>query len=528
MNFARAFWLLLALAAGPGDAVAHATLLSSVPADAALLAQAPAEVELRFDEPVAPISLRLIDHSGAALPLQGRVRAEGHSVHVPLPTSLKQGTYLLSYRVVSADSHPVVGSMAFSVGLAQQQPRPVAVVEQAAGPLGPGGIWLRALRDIFLLVAVGAALFSVWVSGFPGQRAVLSIAALAAALLSGLGALAQAAALMGQPMAWSGSLTGPFIGTLIEAGFKTSSGTSALLTMAAAALIAAGAWLARQRVRAVLLTAGALLVPISLVLTGHAASAQPAWLALTAVAAHVLVAGFWAGSLVALFLLLRQRDPRSGAGLRRFSAIAMPAVGLLVVAGVGFAALQLGSLQALLDSPYGQLVLLKSALLVLLLALAGANRFVLMPQLERSVPTAEVALRRAVVAEMVLVALVVSATAVLSQTPPHEASIRVALGGASSHLGTLTVTPGLAGHNIFVVELRDAQNRPIDPEETSLLFSNPAAGMEAMERSLTRTGPGSFRYEGHEVAFSGPWQVAVRARLGDFDRVEMRATLRMR
>lgn len=523
MTVARVFWLLVALAAGPGDAVAHATLLSSVPADSALLSQAPAEVVLRFDEPVAPISLRLIDNAGAALPLEAQARMEGQNVHVPLPTTLKQGTYLLSYRVVSADSHPVVGSLAFSIGLvqklAQQQARPAAA-DEAASPLGPGGIWVRGLRDIFLLVAMGAALFSAWVGGFPGQRAVLTIAALAAALLSGLGALAQAAALMGQPMALSAAL--------MTTALKTTSGFSALVTITATALIAAGAAFDSQRLRATLLTAGALLIPISLVLTGHAASAQPAWLASTAVAAHVLVAGFWAGSLVALFLLLRQGGPRSAAGLRRFSAIAMPAVGLLIVAGAGFAALQLGSLQALVDGRYGQLVLLKSALLLLLLALAGGNRFILMPRLQRAVPTADAALRRAIVAEMVLVALVVSATAVLSQTPPHEARVRVELGGASSHTGTLTVEPGVAGHNVFVVELRDAQNRPIDPEETTLVFSNPAAGMEAMERRLTRTGPGTFRFEGHEIAFAGPWQVEVRARLGDFDRIDLRATLRMR
>ena len=511
--------LLLALAAWPGEAVAHATLLSTAPPDAALLAQAPAEVVLRFDEPVAPIALRLIDDSGVALPLEGQARAEGQNVHVPLPTALKQGIYLLSYRVVSADSHPVVGSMAFSVGLARRPPRAVAA-QEAASPLGPGGVGLRALRDICLLVAMGTALFSAWVGGFPGQRAVLSMAALCASLLSVLGALAQAAALIGQPTALSEAS--------LAMAFKTSSGSSVLFTVAATAMIAAGAWFGSQRVRAALLTAGALLVAISLVLTGHAASAQPAWLAATAVAAHVLVAGFWAGSLVALYLLLRQADPRSAAGLRRFSAIAVPAVTLLIAAGVVFAALQLDSLQALVDSRYGQLVLLKVSLLVLLLAIAGGNRFLLMPRLQRAVPTAEAALRRAIAAEMVLVALVISATAVLSQTPPREASVRVELSGSSSHRGTLTVAPAMAGYNVFVIELRDAQNRPIDPEETSLLLSHPGAGMGAIQRGLTRIGPGSFQYEGHEVAFAGPWQVEVRARLGDFDRVEMRGTLRVR
>lgn len=527
MSFAklpwRAFCLVIALASWLGEASAHATLLSSLPADAAALAQAPAEVVLRFDEPVAPIAMRLIDGSGAALPLQGQVKAEGDNIRVSLPKTLGQGAYLLSYRVASADSHPVTGTIAFVVGTASQPVRP-AVMDEAASPLGPGGIWIRGLRDVVLLVAMGGALFAAWVGGFPGQRATLAGAALAGALLSVLGALAQAAALLGQPMTLSGAV--------IAMGLKTSSGFSAMFTVAAMVLIAAGAWASSMRMRAALLTAGALLVPVSLVLTGHAASGQPAWLASVAVAVHVLAAGFWGGSLVALFLLLRQHDPRSRAGLLRFSTVAVPAVGLLIVGGVGFAAMQLGSLEALWSGRYGQLLLLKSGLLLILLALAAGNRYLLVPRLERAVPAARAGLRRAVVAEMALVALVVGATAVLSQTPPHEAPasgvIRLELTGSSTHTGTMTVAPGVPGHNEFVVQLRDAQGQPVDPEETTLQLSNPAAGMEAMERKLTRTGPGTFRYEGHETAFAGAWQVEVRARLNDFDRVELQTILRLR
>lgn len=386
MNVARLAGLLLALLFWQGEAEAHATLLSSVPADAAALAQAPAEVVLRFDEPVAPVAMRLIDGSGAAVPPEGPARAEGSGIRLPLPKALGQGAYLLSYRVVSADSHPVSGTIAFTVGTATQPVRPVAAATEAPGPLGPGGIWIRGARDLCLLVALGGALFMAWVGSFPGQRSTLGVAALGGAVLSALGAMAQAAALQGQPLALTAAL--------IEAGLQTSSGISAMLTVAAMALIGLGASMRDSRVRTAALSAGALLVPVSLVLTGHAASAKPGWLASTAVAAHVLAAGFWAGSLVALFLLLRQPEPRSRAGLVRFSAVAVPMVGLLIIGGVGFAAMQLNSLEALIGGRYGQLLLLKSGLLLGLLALAAANRYVLVPRLERAVPTAQAGLRR--------------------------------------------------------------------------------------------------------------------------------------
>ena len=88
-----------------GAAWAHATLLSSDPADGSVLSQSPKMVQLQFDEIVAPGTIRLIDAEGKAREVA--TRAVGQSVLIVMPDDLPQGTQIVSYRVVSEDGHPV-------------------------------------------------------------------------------------------------------------------------------------------------------------------------------------------------------------------------------------------------------------------------------------------------------------------------------------------------------------------------------------------------------------------------------------
>ncbi len=516
MKALQALLFLLAVEFWAGDAAAHATLLSTSPADGSSLAEAPAEIVLRFDEPVAPMATRLVDDSGAALTLANQGRSEGPIVRVALPATMSRGAFVLSYRVVSADSHPVVGSIAFTIGETHVARSPV--VQEAAGSSSMGPAWtvVRGLRDVLLLAAIGAALFVLGVGPFPFQRLVLCVCGLAAAVLSMLGVGLQGAAMTGQTLG----------GTSLQAAMRTSAGASSLVTVASAIAISIGGFASRRAARGALLWLGAIGAPVSLALTGHAASAHPAWLSMAAVAGHVLTAGFWAGSLIGLYSLLRCAGPRSSAALRRFSAIAMPAVTLLLVAGSVFAVMQLTTLRDLFETRYGNLILAKAGLLFALLAIAARNRFVLMPRSDRAVPGVDASLRRSVALELALIAVVVGFTAVLSQTPPHaDSAISKELGGAGLHRGKLTMTPGRAGRNNIVVELRDDKNQPLDPVETILRLSSPSAGVEAIDRELTRVAAGVYRYEGNELSFPGAWSLSVRARVGDFDQVEMQTTV---
>lgn len=456
------------------EAAAHADLVSSSPADGAALATAPARIELRFNEPVRPIAVRLLDHSGKPVPLSAP-QAEGAVLRIAIPEKLSEGHYTFSFRVTSLDSHPVGGSIVFGVGAAP--PLHASPTEEGKDYLR---ILLRALRDLTLLIAAGGTLFSLLVRGFPRERDVLRWTALAGAAASALGIGMQGAALLGEwnEAAWS-------------TGLRSSFGVSACVAIAGLLAIAS--------LRPWLMAAGAIVALASLPLTGHALIAHPAWVAVIALAAHGLAAAFWVGSLAGLFLVLVKQPYRGVAALRRFSPVGMLAVALLLVAGITLALLQLHALSDLTSSAYGRFIVAKAALLALLIVLALINRYRLLPAIEQG--GSQRALSRSIAAELLLLTAVVSLTAFLVQTSPPERAREI------------SVVPAQPGRNVISVRVRDA-------EEVAIEMGNRAAGIEPIVRPMQRVATDRYRYEGAELAFPGTWELTVHARIGEFDKVQ--------
>src|SRR5579871_4141853 len=102
--------ILLAVLSAPSAAFAHASLVGSEPGEGATLAASPSLLRLDFNEPVSPLVVRLIGPNGEAV--MPPVRAENQSLTISAPP-LARGTHVLSYRVISADGHPVGGSLTF-------------------------------------------------------------------------------------------------------------------------------------------------------------------------------------------------------------------------------------------------------------------------------------------------------------------------------------------------------------------------------------------------------------------------------
>jgi copper transport protein len=105
-RFGCCLLFLLALVGAPCGVAAHAVLLDSAPADGATLAAPPGEIRLTFNEPVAPVAIKLLDAAGAAVAGIG-VEAVDRTVTLRLGAELPAGTYIVSYRVTSEDSHAV-------------------------------------------------------------------------------------------------------------------------------------------------------------------------------------------------------------------------------------------------------------------------------------------------------------------------------------------------------------------------------------------------------------------------------------
>ena len=106
------------LLAGAGPASAHAALTGSDPAQGVVVDKAPSQVTLTFSEKVATSedSLRVLDPKGKRVDTGKPSNVSGTSYAVPLHGGLSDGTYTVSWQVVSADSHPVAGAFTFSIG----------------------------------------------------------------------------------------------------------------------------------------------------------------------------------------------------------------------------------------------------------------------------------------------------------------------------------------------------------------------------------------------------------------------------
>ena len=535
----------------PLPANAHAMLLETAPQDGDRLAEAPSEIVLHFNETVRPIAIRLFDQSGQEIPTPDRIDATDRKLRLALPTPLPDGRYLVSYRVTSADSHPISGAFLFTVGTPPTGAMPIEAPTDAADE----AVWQaaatlnRTVHFAALLTAAGGALFLLLVA--PRIETTmrdrigtgLVVAAVIGLATGVLGVGLQGGLLAGVPVS---GIIGPLPW---RTGGTTTAGSSAAAATAGLALLIVGLRMRRSVLGSSVMAAGAILAIGSIVTTGHAAATGPRWLAVPAWGLHSLTVAFWLGAFWPLLVVLREQPTRGKEGaalavVQRFSRFAIPAVGVLVATGLVIAALQLRSVAALIGTGYGRLLLLKVGGVALLLLIAAHNRQRLTPALAAGDRAAPGRLRRAIRAEIGLAVLVLAATALLGQTPPPQVS--GAQHDHGSHQGTarphvesvvartanliaeVEVRPAVAGRNTLTLALTTADGRPLAPLEVAVALSRPEAGIEPILRTPIAIGSGRYRLSGSEFFLAGRWTIRIEVLVTDFDKAVLTTDLDIR
>jgi copper transport protein len=503
-----------------GRAEAHASLVEAIPADGAVLTTGPSHVQLRFNEPVSPLRLRLTDAKGVA---HEDLRAEARDgiVTLALPESLPRGTQVLSYRVISSDGHPIAGSIVFSIGTPTSASR-----EQSASLDEPVAvaIWLvRLALYIGLFAGVGGAFFALWIA--PGATPQAGVQVVRAAIGLGLVATILSVGLQGLDVL---DASFPLLLSLHpwHEGIATSYGLTAM--GAVMALLCAGFALidAAGRARRVLALLGLAGAGLALALSGHASAAEPQWLTRPAVLLHGMAAAFWVGGLVPLALVIGKMREASLPIVRRFSAVAVPMVGLLVLAGLTLSIVQVETPSALLSTAYGRVLLAKLAAVIALLALAALNRQRLTPALARA-PAASRLLIRSIMGEVALAVVILGLVATWRFTPPPRALVGSVAEPVSTHIHTaqamveLTLRPGRAGPVQASMSLMTGDFGPLDPKEVTLTLANPSAGIEPIERKAKRSGDGTWQVGNLVVPRPGRWTVRVDALITDFEKATL-------
>jgi copper transport protein len=562
--------LLLAIALiSPQDVHAHAVLESTVPADGAAVTPSPVLITLNFSEAVSPVFARVLDRDGKPVTAPSDASSVNNQLHIRIPRALPDGPYMVTYRIVSADTHPVGGAFPFVVGTAAA-PLPGKAVDDK---MANDAAWTRlivlnhALHLAALLLVVGAGSYLLLIEGrlMPSRRtlAALHIPLATLGVITAVTAVGLQGALMVEaPLAGllADGTAANGMDSIWKLGAMTTRGTSSLAAVIGLLLMAAGFSLRNVVAARLCLIAGIVAGMASLVVAGHAATVEPRWAALPAWIVHTAIATFWIGSLLPLLndvapfriaspATAHDEDLSDPPGALRafgaFSRIALPGLLAMLAGGVVMATLQCGveTLASFdISTRYATVLLIKIALVVLLLGLAMLNRFVLVPRLalHPSDTPARHALRNAVAIELLVGVAVIVAAAILSQQPPPAAlrhalplhasapaTVEQTLVSEKGYRARLRMTHQPNGNFQMDVQLSNAKGELLTPIAVNLELANGAAGIEPLERKLVAATDGSreFRYSGRDLVVPGQWSVHIDAVITDFEQSAFSTTV---
>ena len=531
-----AIGLGLVLAAAAGPAWAHATVVRSSPKNGANVSRTPASVSITFDEPVGlqPGYVQVIDSNGARVDVGAPTHpgGDGRTVSVALrPQRPGPAGYLASYRVISADSHPVSGVVRFTVDGGS------AV---STAPTTPS---TSTTVSVLLDVATGLTYLGLVLAG--GAWVLLSRAGIIADHRAHstvrVGLLIAAVAIAAQfliqgPYAAGSGITHLLDGTLLHDTVATGYGGWHLVTLASllvllAATVPAARWTTRltSTHEAVLAGFGGVWVValLGVAESGHAGVDKPVWLGLLSTVVHLLAMSTWAGGLVLLMILvLPATSPAPPPiALRRFSAVALSCVLAIGVTGGYQAWREIRTLTALVSTTYGLLVLVKVALYVVLVGLGSiARRHVRRDDSPR-------ALRRGVGVEIAVLAAVLAVTSVLVTEPPAsrayanrsaDRAVTVTVTFDTIRSATIEIDPAHTGAVDVTISLTGVRSI----ENLTVTAALPSQHLGPLPVPLhVGTTPAEFTAHDLDLPLPGAWQFELTLRTSEFDSTVADATV---
>jgi copper transport protein len=503
--------VLLAAAMLPATAAAHATIVETSPVDQQVLKTQPREVTLKWSEAVdlGEHSVRLLDGSGEEVKTVPAKHGPGgpSTAVLELPPGLANGTYVIAWRVVSSDSHPVSGAFSFSVG------SPTQVVFQPGGSSSATvrtiDAFGRGIAFLGLALALGGAVvvFALWPGGSANVRGRQLVWGGVGALLAG----SVVALLMQGPYASGGPVTDAFSSLSFSLGTRFGHAIVARIVLAVAFFV-----LLRRGLRVPAALCGVALL-FTWTLVDHSRTGVQTWLGVPVASAHLLAMALWFGGLL---VVLACAD---AAPVARFSRLAVVCWGVLAVSGVYLAYRQSGELGALPHTVFGRLLLVKAGVAVGILALAYVSRRTV---LHGGTP------RRTVVGETFLGIAALGVTAALVNTAPARVAyvdpIDKTVSAPSGMTIEVKVNPAKQGENVADVFLtrRDGALRDVPELTARLLPKNASSG--PLNVAFRRAEPGHFVASPMTVPYPGDWTLRLQVRTSEIDESDVDVPVKIR
>jgi copper transport protein len=541
---AVAAWLAL-----PGTASAHAYLVKTVPAASVVLNAPPPNIQLTYDEAVEPrfaiISVTDVDgHQETTGPVH-RSPSNPDTLVVPLGPNLPEGWYLIYWRAISVDGHPVNGFFTYAVGPNPGPAPQFRIPNISATATTPQLLITRWAMFVFVMGAIGLFVLRLLVAR-PVVRSVEGVRLKAVSVAFGIAAVV---GLIAIPVyldvsTANDSLRSVFDLTALVPLYRVTAFGRAMVDLElcfALFCVAAGIalWVdrpdrQRRSVAELIASCGALIAAAAVLIVpgaaGHAAQTSPRGLTLVFDWLHLASGSVWLGGLVGLLVLWssvpsHERVPALSVTVPRFSNVALVSVLVLGATGIGEAIEHTPAVNALWETGYGQAILVKAGLLGAAMLIASGNLLRSRPRLiaaqrrpELGEPAARL-LRGLISGELVVVIGIVFAAAVLSSlAPPPPAFALENSALAKVGPGRVVQTINHAGYTLQVLvspnkaaapdsfALRITKSgQPVRGANVTLLFNHLEMQMPTQEYQLTETAPGVYSRAAPALVMVGRW-----------------------
>ena len=524
-----ALGLLLCLAS---VAAAHANYVRSVPEAGSASPTSPRTVQVWFSEPVDPAASTLSVHDATGKEVSN---ADAHvapddarSLGISLPP-LTQGTYTVLWQTLSAvDGHIAKGAFPFIVGEGHATSSYAALVSQmernavALQPPSFTDTLVRWSTLAALVLVAGGFAFAPFALAAPELRTFRTALArprrrvlwvsLGLLSLTLIARVAQRAAEVSLASVLSGRL-----------------GLVVVTRVALGALLGVLLWRRWDDTRLIALPGALLLLSQSLL--SHSA-AEDAWLLPTlADWLHLGAAALWLGGVVMLALVVtpqalaasaRRTDLRNA--ILRFSPLAIASVVMLCLTGLMQSINFLGSLDALVVTAYGRILLAKIGLGIVLVGFGAFHQLFIAPGLQAQEGRSKVRegrsaqrFRTSIITEALVGLLLLGTAGALTALPrgrdvAPDPAVKTHIQAQSADDLALMfgITPSGVGDNQFAVRLADAQGNPVvGVEKVMLRFKNLSMDMGESELTLQPYESQYYTAESSVISMDGWWQTEV-------------------
>lgn len=484
----------LVLGVPVGSASAHAGLDESDPASGAVLNEGPSELVLDFDEPVDAVfgGVDLTTSDGTPIGIGPAEQSPGDASRLVVADvpPLSDGVYVVVWQVTSADGHPARGAFTFQVGTSSTGVDTDALVDDAlSGREASSAVtWslgvARALAFAGVTALIGSVLLQTLVGGAAGRRlrrtwtiswGLLGVGSVGVFVLQGA-------------YVTGGDLADVFDPGLWADVAGTRLGTAVIVRLVLVAVIAV--LLRRSTPSAPVWSLASLALVATFSTTGHPSATSPAALAVAVDMTHLASVSVWLGGLV--WLLVRDRPAADEDGDQtaalRFSRLATVAMPVIVISGGWQTFLLLDSLSDLTETDWGRALLVKVAIVVVLVTLGGVSRWLLHHD-------GATEIRRLVVSEVAIGAIVLGVTAGLVATPPVppvQSSAFVVSVAQGSLIANVSVGPGRVGSNEIHIVFAPPGGALQAVVSAEARISLPAEDLPAVPVVLTPDGPNHY------------------------------------